>query len=335
MTTTLDPRHARGPAARSGAAPCPPATPSDRARRRMLRPGERPLFLADWTEVLFVHLDVDPAALQPHVPFRLDTFRGRAYVSLVAFTQRNLRPRVGGRLAALASRPLAEHEFLNVRTYVRHGRGRGIYFLAEWIPNRLACLVGPPLYGLPYRAARNRYACRVAAHRRGTFAGTVNAPAGRLAWRARVPPTRGARPARRGLERFLLERYTAFTRRGRTPLRFRVWHEPWIKLAARVSLTDTGLLDAAFPWLPTARVAAAHYSPGVRDVWIGPPRRVGETAEEPTVVRPMRPGGAAPPRRSQNCGLFSRAAAACRAALSNSSARTPSRAPIETTKGVV
>ena len=69
---------------------------SGSARRRMLRPGERPLFLADWTDVLFVHFAVDPAVLQPHVPFDLDLFRGRAYVSLVAFTQRNLRPRVGG-----------------------------------------------------------------------------------------------------------------------------------------------------------------------------------------------------------------------------------------------
>src|SRR5687767_4543762 len=132
-------------------------SPSDAARRRMLRRGERPLFLADWTDVLFVHFAVDPAVLQPHVPFALDLFRGRAYVSLVAFTQRNLRPRIGGRLAALLARPLATHEFLNVRTYVRCGRERGIYFLAEWIPNRSAVLVGPSMYWLPYRLARMHY----------------------------------------------------------------------------------------------------------------------------------------------------------------------------------
>src|SRR4051794_27138473 len=102
----------------------------------MLRPGERPLFLADWTDALFIHFAVEPSALQPHVPFPLDLFHGKAYVSLVAFTRRPLRPRLGGRLAARLAAPLATHEFLNARTYVRHPGGRGIYFLAEWIPNR-------------------------------------------------------------------------------------------------------------------------------------------------------------------------------------------------------
>src|SRR4051812_6499459 len=158
---------------------------SRKAHDRMLRPGERPLLLADWADVLFVHFAVDPEALQPHVPFELDLFRGRAYVSVVAFTQRRLRPRVGGRLAAIISRPLAEHEFLNVRTYVRHGGERGIYFLSEWIPNRIACAVGPVMYGLPYRLARTTYRCDADPSQPGRFSGSVDTRAGRLAWRSR------------------------------------------------------------------------------------------------------------------------------------------------------
>ena len=304
-------------------APPRPTHRSDRARRRMLRPGERPTFLADWTEVLFVHLAVDPDALRPHVPFALDTFRGRAYVSLVAFTQRDLRPRRGGRVAAMACGPIAGHEFLNVRTYVRHGRGRGIYFLAEWIPNRLACLLGPPLYGLPYRAARNHYACRASADRPGRFVGAVAAPGGRLAWKARVRPLRGARPARAGLEQFLLERYTAYTRRGNTPLRFRVWHAPWLRVRAHVALTETSLLRAAFPWLPAASEVTAHFSPGVHAVWIGPPRRAKTLTAAP-------PGPA-----SGKVGLLARTAAVCRRALVKNFTRKPSDAPIGTKKGVV
>ena len=97
----------------------------------------RPLFRADWKDVAFVHFRLRSAhRLQRFVPLELDRFDGEAYVSLVAFTQRRLRPTLGGRLAAWLSRPLAEHEFLNVRTYVRHGETRGIFFLAEWIPNR-------------------------------------------------------------------------------------------------------------------------------------------------------------------------------------------------------
>jgi uncharacterized protein YqjF (DUF2071 family) len=246
----------------------------------MLMPGERPAFLADWTDVLFVHFAVDPDVLRPHVPFEVDTFRGRAYVSVVAFTQKRLRPRIGGRLAALASRPLADHTFLNVRTYVRHGAERGIYFLAEWIPNRLACAVGPRMYGLPYRLARSDYRCDAAVTRR-RFTGCVAARAGRLTWCARLRPAARGRPARRGLERFLLERYTAYTRRGDTRLRFRVWHEPWVRTPARVALGDTALLRDAFPWLPIARPACAHFSDGVHDVWIGPPRRTDALTPSP------------------------------------------------------
>src|SRR5438067_894904 len=82
---------------------------------------DRPLFFAEWLDVVFIHFELEPRVLQSSVPFDLDLRDGRAYVSLVAFTQRRLRPAFGGRLAALFAAPLADHAFLNVRTYVRHG----------------------------------------------------------------------------------------------------------------------------------------------------------------------------------------------------------------------
>src|SRR3954452_19916887 len=109
------------------------------------------VFLADWNEALFIHFRVDPHLLTPAVPFELDLYDGAAYVSLVAFTQSRLRPAMGGRLGEMLAAPLAHHEFLNVRTYVKHGNDRGIFFIAEWIPNRVAAFVGPRTYGLPYR----------------------------------------------------------------------------------------------------------------------------------------------------------------------------------------
>ncbi len=52
------------------------------------------MFTANWTNVLFTHFAVDPAALQPSIPYELDTRNGLAYFSLVAFTQGRLRPRL-------------------------------------------------------------------------------------------------------------------------------------------------------------------------------------------------------------------------------------------------
>src|SRR5258708_3228276 len=124
---------------------------SDAARRRILGARGEPLFYADWLRAVFIHYEADPEALQREVPFELDLDDGRAYVSLVAFTMRDMRPRIGGRLAAWLLKPIATHEFLNVRTYVRHGGETGIYFLAEWLSNPLSVWLGPLTFGLPYR----------------------------------------------------------------------------------------------------------------------------------------------------------------------------------------
>src|SRR5712671_5796304 len=113
------------------AAPTASAALSTAARARMLTTPCEPLFLADWDQVIMIHFEVNGAELQEVVPFELDYWEGRAIVSLVAFTMRRMRPRVGGRLAELLLKPISTHEFLNVRTYVRHQRENGIFFLAE------------------------------------------------------------------------------------------------------------------------------------------------------------------------------------------------------------
>jgi uncharacterized protein YqjF (DUF2071 family) len=232
---------------------------SGKGRLRMPGIVRNPLFTADWLDVLFVHFRVDPRRLAPLVPLPLDLHDGHAYVSLVAFTQRDLRPALGGRLAALLAAPLAHHEFLNVRTYVRCGDDRGIFFLAEWIPNRLAAFVGPRTYGLPYRLGRLDY--------RG-MRREISASGRRLTFEASPADARPDPP----LDDFLLERYTAFTARDGIVRRFDVAHAPWPQRRVAVDLMDADLLRLTGDWLDDARVAAAHHSPGVRGVEIGPPR---------------------------------------------------------------
>src|SRR5581483_402315 len=76
------------------------ALPSLAARERMLGVRGEPLLYADWLRVVFVHFEVEAGVLQRAVPFELDLFEGRAFVSLVAFTMRGMRPRIGGKLGA-------------------------------------------------------------------------------------------------------------------------------------------------------------------------------------------------------------------------------------------
>ncbi|MBI3832317.1 MAG: DUF2071 domain-containing protein [Planctomycetes bacterium] len=253
--------------------------PCDAARRRLERGERAPVFAADWMRALMLHYEVSAEVLQPHVPFELDLREGRAYVSLVAFTQERLRPALGGiagRVFEFFSAPLAAHGFLNVRTYVRVNGEPGICFLAEYIPNALAVLVGPRLYGLPYRLGKLDYRTD---EERGRFEGHVSV--GRAADRAGLRfdaqwrRSDGFDPApQESLTEFLMERYSAYTQQGRARRRFRIWHEPWPQMSAEVCVEGCGMEKLAGKWWPQARYIGANYSPGVRGVWIGRPEQL-------------------------------------------------------------
>lgn len=236
----------------------------------------RPLFLCDWARALFIHYEVDADALQREVPYALDLHEGKAYVSLVAFTMENLRPERGGRFGRWAFTPIAAHSFMNVRTYVKHRGETGIYFLLEWVPNRLSVLLGPATFGLPYRFGRLDYRNH---HDTGNVDGCVSVDrcGATLSYRAETPAGAHYAPCERGTaSEFLLERYTAFTSDSGTKLLFRVWHKPWPQIAVDAQVDDESLLAETFGWFGQARRAGANYSTGVEDVWIGFPHRAGD-----------------------------------------------------------
>jgi uncharacterized protein len=252
----------------------PPATVvgsqlSEAGRARLLSAHGEPLFLAEWERALFFHFEIEAAILQREFPFELELRDGKTFVSLVAFTMRNLRLRVGGRIAAWLFRPIATHSFLNVRTYVKHHGEPGICFLTEWLSSRLSVALGPPIYGLPYRFAWIDYRHE---HEKNHLRGEINAPrhTGRFAYEACLEPGNQFCPCEAGsVEEFLLERYTAFNWRGKSRRFFRVWHPPWPQTPARVSIEDDSLLTGAFPWFECARFVGANYSPGFHEVWMG------------------------------------------------------------------
>lgn len=245
------------------------STLSDEGREAMLRDRGGTVFLADWAGLTFLHFEVDPDALQEVVPFPLDRFEGRTFVSLVAFTMRRFRPAFGGRLTSWMTAPLATQRFLNLRTYVRGAHGPGIFFMHEWLDHPLAVRLGPSTFGLPYRRGNLSYqntpnavsGTVFAEGAGGTFSGT---------------PGREASAAPAGTrDEFLQERYLAYTAAGLCPLAFRVWHEPWrCRSLTLGTLTMAGFLESLKqPWTTSLRFAGAAWSGGVRDVWMGRPRR--------------------------------------------------------------
>ncbi len=248
-------------------------TPSEAGQRRLLSLPREPLFIADWNRVLMIHYEVEPDSLQRAVPFELELNEGRAFVSLVAFTMRGMRPRMGGHLAALLLKPIATHEFLNLRTYVRHSGEPGIYFLAEWLSNRLSVALGPLMFGLPYRYGRLHYEHR---WEQRVLTGSVvdSSRHGALAYQAILPPKPVFGECESGsLEEWLMERYTAFTSAGKARF-FRVWHSPWRQAAVQTEVAEQSLLEEQWPFFRKARIIGANFSPGVSSVWMGRPHRV-------------------------------------------------------------
>jgi len=243
---------------------------NDEARRRMLAIRGEPMFYARWDRAVFIHYEADPAALQLDVPFELDLRQGRAFVSIVAFTLSRMRPRIGGRLGEWLFKPIATHEFLNVRTYVRHRGEPGIYFLAEWLSNPLSVHLGPRTFGLPYKFGRLIYDhARV----RGDIRGTVEAREGRLTYQGNVTDSSFAPSEPGSLPEFMLERYTAFTQQRKRARFFRVWHSPWKQAPAEIEVTADTLMASTGPWWKTAEPVSANYSPGA-EVWMGRPHRI-------------------------------------------------------------
>ena len=229
-------------------------------------PGE-PMFYARWDRAVFIHYATDPELLQPDVPFELDLREGRAYVSLVAFTLSRMRPRLGGRIGELLFKPIATHEFLNIRTYVRHNGEPGIFFLAEWLSNRISVLVGPRSFGLPYRFGHLRY------EHRESFAGSVIAAEGRLRYEGKLAESEFEPCLAGSLDEFMLERYTAFTQRRKRRRLFGVWHAPWPQVPVVCNCSETSLIANTGAWWNSAEFLSANYSPGV-EVWMGRPHRI-------------------------------------------------------------
>ena len=246
------------------------STLSEAARRRMLAVRGEPMFYARWDRAVFIHYAADPAALQPAVPFELDLREDRAYVSIVAFTLSQMRPRIGGKLGEWLFKPIATHEFLNVRTYVRHRGEPGIYFLAEWLSNPLSVRLGPRTFGLPYKFGHLTYEH---ARNSSTLHGTIEAREGRLIYQGKTSGAEFASSEADSLAEFVLERYTAFTRHGKRARFFRVWHLPWEQTRAEIEVTADSLMASTGAWWKTAEYCGANYSPGA-EVWMGRPHRI-------------------------------------------------------------
>jgi uncharacterized protein len=237
--------------------------PSLERRLEMREVPQGPLVMYHtWRDLLFLHWAYDPAEIQRTLPegLSVDTYEGRAYVGVVPFFMREVRPRF------LPVVPLVSDFLeLNVRTYAYDREGTpGVWFYSLDANQLLAVQAARLSFGLPYfhawMAAEKerdtgevRYYCR----RRG--AGEI--PGSYFRYRG-IAPARQADPG--SLEFFLIERYVLFSKYAGKIVKGRVHHPPYLVQDAEAPDWDDHmfLINGLEP--PGRPPEAVHYSAGVR-----------------------------------------------------------------------
>jgi uncharacterized protein YqjF (DUF2071 family) len=216
-----------------------------RLAARVRPPGSAAMYQS-WRELLFLHWRMPAEVVRPMIPegLELDTWDGAAWLGVVPFFMKNIRPVWSPTVPGVSS--FLE---LNLRTYVydRHGTP-GVWFFSLDANQRLAVWWARRFFHLPYFPARMRASAdsagrvRFESQRRGTEADQI--------CRFEYAPAGAARRAEPGsFEFFLIERYFLFARSPKGVLwRGQVVHRPYEIADADLADWNTHLLTlGGFP----------------------------------------------------------------------------------------
>ncbi len=190
----------------------------------------RPFLTAEWRYLAMFNYEIAPGILQPLVPphTELDTFNGRALVSLIGF--RFLDTRILGF-------PIPFHRNfveVNLRFYVKReapdGWHHGVVFIKEMVPKPAIALAARALYNEPYHTLPMRHHVNMAA-------GDENTPGSvRYGWRFRKrwqhmeisTSGRVISPASGSEAEFISVRHWGYgTHRDGSGIEYRVTHPRW------------------------------------------------------------------------------------------------------------
>jgi uncharacterized protein YqjF (DUF2071 family) len=200
-----------------------------------------PVMYEKWENLLFLHWEYDPQAIQRTLPNGLyvDTFDGKAYLGIVPFLMRDVQTR-------LFPFPLGISDFeeLNVRTYVYDRTGTpGVWFYSLDANHYFAGKLARLFFNLPYFHA-NMTAEFSPDQKETSFSsyryGTDPTLKSQFRYQEISQPSLAAPGT---LEFFLIERYVLFAYSKRNKLYSgRVWHSPYQLTDVEVSNLDENVL---------------------------------------------------------------------------------------------
>lgn len=217
--------------------------------------------LQSWSQLLFVHWRYEPSDIQALLPpgLTVDTWDGSAWVAIVPFFMRNIRP------TWFPAVPHISHFLeLNVRTYAINEQGvPGVWFFSLAANRRLAVLLARKLFRLPYHFSRmsaTQLKCGAIDYRCRRRSATP-AQEHRYVYRPSGTPVKSAVGT---LEFFLLERYVLFAQLADGSLATgQVHHQPYPVQPATLEHCDASILALDGLDVPGTDPDSVLYSPGV------------------------------------------------------------------------
>lgn len=188
-----------------------------------------------WNDLLFMHLPVPADILREQIPqgLELDTYNGKAWISIVPFAITDMRLHFTPRLPYFHF--LLE---LNVRTYVKRNGEAGVYFFSL-DANQWLTVLGGRIFHAPYHYAgihmkKERNWINFISKRKGKSS---------IGFTGKYRPVTGEyKPSASSLAYWLVERYIFWSERNSSLYKGDIYHEPWKLQEAEVILSKQNML---------------------------------------------------------------------------------------------
>jgi uncharacterized protein YqjF (DUF2071 family) len=209
-------------------------------------------YYQQWNNALFLHWRVDKNVLEEHIPsyIQADTINDECWVSLVAFTMQQIRPRY------LPSwKFISDFHEINIRTYVVRDNKPGVFFLHIESAKTLSTFIANKVSGLPYQHA-NIIRSNLLDHQtiksiNYTSNTSLNADFS----------IKETIASKRNVDEWLTERYCLYGAKKNKAFRYEIHHKPWPLYHIEINQ-----LEFQYPLnnlILNKHPDIAHYSPGV------------------------------------------------------------------------
>tara|TARA_X000000368_G_scaffold381865_1_gene338684 strand:+ start:1582 stop:2304 length:723 start_codon:yes stop_codon:yes gene_type:complete len=207
------------------------------------QPNTSPILYQEWCNLLFLHWEIDPKLIRPIIPdsLTIDTFNNSAWIGIIPFQMKNLRPRF-----LLPLNSISNFTEINLRTYVvdRNNR-KGVWFFSLDTQNSLGNWIAQKFFHLNYRFAKTEFKNdSISKHSCSVVYPNSKIHEQRFKWRdskTTFMPSSNSD----SLEFFLTERYRLFSynKRKRILLTGSIRHEPYVLNRPELEEYSTGLFN--------------------------------------------------------------------------------------------